>query len=82
MRLSGSRYFTAQNMADIRVMSSLGLDDDDLAALKNIPGISEIMPVRSMDMLFETEGGTTLGLTVIGAPDGDMLSGNINRLEL
>lgn len=82
MRLSGSRYFTAQNMADIRVMSTLGLDDDDLAALREVPGVSEIMPVRSMDMLFETEGGTTLGLTVIGAPKDDMLSGNINRLEL
>ena len=36
MRYSGDAYFDEKNMMDIEVISTLGLTDDDLQAIKDV----------------------------------------------
>ena len=38
MRYSGDAYFDEKNMMDIEVISTLGLTDDDLQAIKDVDG--------------------------------------------
>ena len=37
MRYSGDEYFDERNMMDLKVMSTLGLTDDDMDAIRNHP---------------------------------------------
>ena len=55
MRYSGDAYFDRKNMMDIEVISTLGLTDDDLDAIRNVDGVSAAEGGYSSDMLF-TEG--------------------------
>ena len=40
MRYSGDAYFDRKNMMDIEVISTLGLTEDDLAAIREMDGVS------------------------------------------
>ena len=40
MRYSGDAYFDRKNMMDIEVISTMGLTDDDLDAIRNVEGVS------------------------------------------
>ena len=55
MRYSGDAYFDRKNMMDIEVISTLGLTEDDLDAIRNVDGVSVAEGGYSSDMLF-TEG--------------------------
>lgn len=55
MRYSGDAYFDEKNMMDIQVISTLGLTDDDIAAIKEVDGISDAEGGYSVDALC-TEG--------------------------
>lgn len=55
MRYSGDAYFDRKNMMDIEVISTLGLTEDDLDAIRNVDGVSAAEGGYSSDMLF-TEG--------------------------
>jgi putative ABC transport system permease protein len=51
MKLTADKYFDDYSLMDIRVLSTLGLTDADLAAVRNIPGVERAMPAYSMDFL-------------------------------
>ena len=51
MRLSGDAYFDRQNLMDIKVVSTLGLTDDDLKALEKVDGIEHVEAGYSADAL-------------------------------
>ena len=55
MRYSGDAYFDAKNLMDIQVVSTMGLTDDDLAAIENVDGILKAEGGYSADVLC-TEG--------------------------
>ena len=55
MRYSGDAYFDRKNMMDIEVISTLGLTENDLDAIRNVDGVSAAEGGYSSDMLF-TEG--------------------------
>ena len=40
MRMTGDSYFDDSNLMDLRVISTLGLTEDDLSALGDIEGVS------------------------------------------
>ena len=42
MRYSGDAYFDEKNLMDIEVISTMGLTEDDIEALKAVDGISEV----------------------------------------
>ena len=51
MRYSGDAYFDEKNMMDIEVISTLGLTDDDLQAIKDVDGVSAAEGSYSVDVL-------------------------------
>lgn len=51
MRYSGDRYFDNKNLMDIQVVSTLGLSDNDVKALRAIDGIEKVEPGYSVDAL-------------------------------
>lgn len=51
MRLSGDAYFDKYNLMDIQVLSTMGLSDNDLNAIREVEGIEAVEGGRSVDML-------------------------------
>ncbi|HIW74496.1 MAG TPA: FtsX-like permease family protein [Firmicutes bacterium] len=49
MRLTVDRYFDDYNAADVRVLSTLGFDEDDLAALRGVEGVKAVQPGYTVD---------------------------------
>lgn len=55
MKEAVDQYFDDQNMMDIEVISTLGLTDNDIEALKKLDGIKDINPAYSFDATVKTE---------------------------
>lgn len=55
MKEAVDEYFDAQNMMDIEVISTLGLTDEDINALKNVEGVSQVNPAYSFDASINTD---------------------------
>ena len=51
MKLSADTYYDDVNLMDIRVLSTLGLTDEDVDALEQIRGIKAVDPAYSADVL-------------------------------
>lgn len=51
MRLAADRYFDGTAMADLRVVSTMGLSDANIDALADIEGVAAVMPAREIDTL-------------------------------
>ena len=51
MRLAADAHFDATNLYDIRVVSTMGLSDDNLRQLGEVEGVSAVMPARQADVL-------------------------------
>lgn len=51
MRQAADAFFDGTNLMDIRVVSTLGLSDDDIAALKGVQGVDGVMPARETDVM-------------------------------
>ncbi len=49
MRMAADRYYDGTRLWDLRVISTLGLDDADLGRLAGIDGVEDVMPSRSAD---------------------------------
>lgn len=82
MALSGSRYFENNRLADVRVLSNVGLDMGDAEELERIDGVKSVMAVKNLDALFVTPENETIGVTVIGLEPEVMLDRPVNRLTL
>ena len=55
MRSAAQKYYVQQNVFDLRVLSTLGLSDQDIAAIAATPGVEAVMPVKTLDL--EAIGG-------------------------
>ena len=51
MRYSGDEYFDERNMMDLKVMSTLGLTDDDMDAILAVEGVEAVNPGYMIDVL-------------------------------
>ena len=56
MRVSADHYYDESRMYDARVLSTLGLTDDDLEAVKAVDGVEAVMPVYDTDLVLVSEG--------------------------
>ena len=78
MNHTATRYFTATNMMDYKIVSNIGLNADDLAAVASQPGIGQVMAGYSLDaLLMEAEESRVVH--VMSLPEKD---GGINSLNL
>lgn len=49
MRITADEYYDETHMMDFRILSTLGLTDDDVRALSEIEGIQDVMPAYYTD---------------------------------
>ena len=86
MRYSGDRYFDESNLFDMRVMGSMGITEGDVAALRALPCVEEVMPAYSADMLVKTSNGDTVVTRIHSLPlrETEQLEPKnyINRVDL
>lgn len=75
MRHTIDAYFDEQNVFDIKVMSTLGLTDDDINSLKDINGVLDVYGVYDKDVIFEINDAEY----ILNAME---YSQDINKLEL
>jgi putative ABC transport system permease protein len=84
MKLTADRYFDDNRLMDIRVVSTLGLTDDDVAEIQKIPGIAGIDATYNMDTLVKVNS-RDLVIRVISLPMEQILGDSrdtINRPKL
>ena len=54
MRLSGDAYFDEKNLMDLQIISTLGLTQDDVNAIRQVKGIKDVEAGYSVDVLCKT----------------------------
>lgn len=47
------KYYDAQNLMDLQVQSTYGLNKDDIAILNDIPGVRTVQPGYTTDVMFQ-----------------------------
>ncbi|MDR1664156.1 MAG: ABC transporter permease [Clostridiales bacterium] len=58
MKITGDRYLTERRLMDIRVVGTYGLNDNDIKAIRAVPGVESLYPSYSMDAQTEYNGQT------------------------
>lgn len=56
MKMSGDYYFNRNNFMDYRVISTLGLTEDDLSEISKINGVTKVQGAYSIDAVTERDG--------------------------
>jgi putative ABC transport system permease protein len=65
MNLSADTYYDATNLYDIRVASTLGIDDDTIAELKAVEGVDQVVGEHEADAI-ATLGGVEYAIRIHG----------------
>ena len=81
MEDSMEEYLDAGNLFDLRVVSTLGLTDEDVEALSQVEGVDAVQPAYSADLLIQDENAEVVGRvhSLTADPEGENV---INRLTL
>ena len=81
MEDSMEEYLDAGNLFDLRVVSTLGLTDDDVQALRGVEGVDKVQPAYSADLLLQDSSAELVGRlhSLTDDPTGEDV---INRLTL
>ncbi len=75
MRLSVDRYFDQQEIYDIKMVSTLGLDPADVQQVAAVPGVRGVQAAKDLDVVLKTKEGdlyTTRLQTLPGEGDADL----------
>lgn len=68
MKETAELYFKDSNLMDIRVISPIGLNLDDITALNEVEGVETVMPSRFVDGILKADGNS------IGDIDGSEMT--------
>lgn len=79
MEESMERYLDDGNFYDLRIVSSMGLTDEDVTALEQVEGIKAVQPAYSADFLVEAGEDVVVGRLHSLPPEGEEA---INQLTL
>ena len=79
MRKTSDSYYTENRLMDLRLVSTYGFDENDLRALKDIPG-SAVYPSYYTDLIVNTDGHSPSAARVYSLSDS--LVNDINVIEL
>ena len=79
MKESMERYLDDGNFYDLRIVSTMGLTDDDVEALRQVDGIKTVQPAYSADLLVEAGSDVVVSRLHSLPPEGDDA---INKLVL
>ena len=64
--LATDRFFDTQGLRDIQVLSTAGLTDDDIAALRKVSGVAKVQGERSQTVTVDLNGKKTVTVQEIG----------------
>lgn len=64
--LATDRFFDTQGLHDIQVLSTAGLTDDDIAALRKVSGVAKVQGERSQTVTGDLNGKKTVTMQEIG----------------
>ncbi len=84
MSAAGNRYFEESNLCDLRILSTLGLTDEDIQQIAQIEGVEQVQPAKFLDCEITNQLGDTLVMRAHSLPpdgSGDQPE-DINRLTL
>lgn len=82
MKITADKYFDDYNLMDIRLVSTIGFNDDDFAAVKKVSGVKGVMPTYSMDAMTNIKN-KDLVLKVLSLPAANISNiDNINMVKL
>ncbi|MGI6201104.1 MAG: FtsX-like permease family protein [Christensenellales bacterium] len=86
MQQSMEAYLDDAGLYDLRIVSSLGLTEEDVAAIAAIDGVGELMPGYSADLLVSLNGGDTVVARAHSLPmdqvEQKQPEGYLNRLTM
>jgi putative ABC transport system permease protein len=82
MRISADRYYDESNMMDLRVVSTLGISEEDVRAVRAIDGIAEVMPVYTTDQLVSRQGEDAVVARIHSLPQDREGDGYLNRVTV
>lgn len=85
MRIAGQKYYMQQNVFDLRVLSTLGLSEEDIAAIAAVDGVEAVQPVKYQDVEAQWQGQSetaVVRLQQLPADPGADTAENMNRLVL
>lgn len=68
MQMAGDAYLEQQRYADIKLVSTLGFDDDDVSAIQRADGVQELSPGYSTSVLLERDD-TTYNIQLLSIDD-------------
>ncbi|HIW75770.1 MULTISPECIES: ABC transporter permease [Gordonibacter] len=68
MKLAADAFYDGTKLMDVRVLSTLGLTDDDLAALRDVEGVDAVMGAYETDVM-ATIAGEQYATRVHSLPD-------------
>jgi putative ABC transport system permease protein len=77
MQLSNDEFFKYSNFMDFKIISTLGLTEDDLSVISEVPGVSQAEGAFSMDAIIELNEDS-LVVNVNSLP----LNNGINKISL
>lgn len=64
--LATDRFFGTQGLHDIQVLSTAGLTDDDIAALRKVSGVAKVQGERSQTVTVDLNGKKTVTMQEVG----------------
>ena len=71
MSKTADEYYVEQNLMDFRLVSTVGFDNGDLKAVKNIDGVTQAEAAYSADVIVNTDGaGNVVRLYSLPQKDG------------
>lgn len=79
MKDSVERYMDDGNFYDLRIVSTMGLTGEDVAALQAAEGVEQVQPAYSLDVMVKVGTDTVVGRAHSLPPEGATA---INRLQL
>ena len=84
MKATADKYYDDYNLMDLRVVSTLGLTDEDVKDIKNIEGVLGVEPSKTLDVISKVDSDEFV-IRVHSLPNNNLSDDNedyINRLNL
>jgi putative ABC transport system permease protein len=81
MRATAEQYFNDTSLMDLEILSTTGFDDEDVSAIRDIEGVSKVMPSYTADLILDNALGS-LVVRVSSLPGGNSNFDTINELTL
>ena len=85
MRIAGQKYYVEQNVFDLRVLSTLGLSEDDIDAITSTEGVTAVETVKYLDVeghWSSTDEPAVLRVQQLPSDPDANTTENMNRLVL